>query len=338
MFDYDPSSSTCNLAPHVTLKNRNWFDYTQANDDGASIHVLDCMEGPLNLFGPPDFGLWGQNGWTLTSECEHLGQHDKEVKSDWEPVLRSRNNIWIEMRCQKDQKIVLRKRIDLSDLSLDLNQEYLTEMKPRGILRSWLQALGSSDSLARAGKTHKVDLKIGSAASKSFELAEEDGSTFEIAHVLHDLKSIESVDVDLTITAKENGTSVFIAPPELLVDVPRHIGCFDASEFTLGTPKAVSAMTPAKCLTACHKESTDFIYGLLQDGTQCFCQEALDWNELNRLTDDKCDVPCFGNENELCGGAQPVSIYIGSRRVHVLTTELHKFSSVRIVSVIISME
>ena len=51
----------------------------------------------------------------------------------------------------------------------------------------------------------------------------------------------------------------------------------------------------------------------MKAGSECYCLESVPTNHLVH-TEDKCDAPCAGDSNKLCGGQQALHFYIASKQ------------------------
>ena len=67
-------------------------------------------------------------------------------------------------------------------------------------------------------------------------------------------------------------------------------------------------MTPVKCLVLCKNANSRF--GLLHQGNTCHCFKSLPIDDLIPLPGDKCNFPCTGDNNQLCGGIASYAAYV----------------------------
>ncbi|XP_078608665.1 uncharacterized protein LOC144880404 [Branchiostoma floridae x Branchiostoma japonicum] len=65
------------------------------------------------------------------------------------------------------------------------------------------------------------------------------------------------------------------------------------------------ALTVEECILACAAFSTS--YAGMQNGVECFCGEEYDRH--GRAMESECDVPCGGNNDQICGGFYRNSVY-----------------------------
>jgi len=64
-------------------------------------------------------------------------------------------------------------------------------------------------------------------------------------------------------------------------------------------------MSISRCFGFCSKRKGLSYFGLT-NGNECFCAAAID---ASPLTKDKCDKPCPGNSQDMCGGFQSTNVY-----------------------------
>ena len=68
-------------------------------------------------------------------------------------------------------------------------------------------------------------------------------------------------------------------------------------------------MTIQRCITLCRQKNS--VYAVLRAGNACHCQEEKFQNE-NRIEDSECNIPCAGDDSDICGGQQErMSVYDG---------------------------
>ena len=95
------------------------------------------------------------------------------------------------------------------------------------------------------------------------------------------------------------------------------LGCYaygSGAEFPMQAPAdKYPSMTVAVCTGAC--DDGDFSFAALQGRNVCWCGDR----NLGMLTGDGCNVECWGNSTELCGGLENMNVYqkvdIGSQSV-----------------------
>jgi len=64
-------------------------------------------------------------------------------------------------------------------------------------------------------------------------------------------------------------------------------------------------MTPQMCIEHCHEKGKK--YAGLQYGKQCWCGN--EYGKHGKVDDDKCDMPCSGDPDTMCGASFYNSIY-----------------------------
>ena len=72
-----------------------------------------------------------------------------------------------------------------------------------------------------------------------------------------------------------------------------------------------SQMTIQKCINSCLQQNGGMRYAGLQAGNRCFCgtEERYEEFKVNIRDDSECDTTCVGNEDEICGDEQRLSVY-----------------------------
>lgn len=85
-----------------------------------------------------------------------------------------------------------------------------------------------------------------------------------------------------------------------------HLFCiyFDDLDWT-GKSTEAGNMTPEKC----GRECCGAMYFGLVGGTECFCLDGPGHIVPEELSEE-CDVPCGGDEGEMCGGEMSVEVYV----------------------------
>jgi hypothetical protein len=113
-----------------------------------------------------------------------------------------------------------------------------------------------------------------------------------------------------------------------------HYGCFSDK---LGSGNRVLSgitfanvghhqVTNTKCVAYCEKRG--FSMAGTEYGGQCFCGNALVGS--TELADDKCDMPCEGDDEQTCGGHLALTVYkkdASTRRRRHLSAHTHKHFS-----------
>ncbi|KAH3745392.1 di-glucose binding within endoplasmic reticulum family protein [Pelomyxa schiedti] len=92
-----------------------------------------------------------------------------------------------------------------------------------------------------------------------------------------------------------------------------YLGCYiDSSDRDLdGYSFSDASMTVLMCSYACAiLRSPPYKYYGLQYSTYCFCGDS--FGEYGRVDDSECNMPCGGDQSEMCGSAWRNSIYINS--------------------------
>jgi len=91
-----------------------------------------------------------------------------------------------------------------------------------------------------------------------------------------------------------------------------YTGTRDLPHFAMSSP----SMTPMMCATAClnyfgtpcsYCLPNTQIYMGIQNGTYCFCNNGMNFGSYGTATN--CNVPCGGNNQEMCGGSQANSVW-----------------------------
>ncbi|XP_072016829.1 uncharacterized protein [Amphiura filiformis] len=88
--------------------------------------------------------------------------------------------------------------------------------------------------------------------------------------------------------------------------VPGYVGCFRRNNIDMNVLNIDSSqnMTSRLCINLCQKEYGTLRYAGLVDGNICKClDEDFLKNTPDMSEDINCDVPCSGDENDVCGGA-----------------------------------
>ncbi len=88
----------------------------------------------------------------------------------------------------------------------------------------------------------------------------------------------------------------------------------------------VHQVTTTKCVAYCEKRG--FSMAGTEYGGQCFCGNALVGS--SELCEDKCDMPCEGDNKEICGGHLALTVYKkngSARRRRHLSAHTHKHFS-----------
>ena len=85
------------------------------------------------------------------------------------------------------------------------------------------------------------------------------------------------------------------------------LGCFHDQQTSRRLPFQLVnfMMTINVCIGACYRRNYNFAG--LQTGSECWC--GYETNLKDKLKDDRCDIPCSGNKNELCGGKLANQVY-----------------------------
>ena len=102
-------------------------------------------------------------------------------------------------------------------------------------------------------------------------------------------------------------------------DEPAYLGCFrdnlprDLQVYIPTHPATIGA-----CVDTCKSQS--FSIAALRNSDLCFCGNS--YRKSNQVTEKECDMPCYDNSYEVCGGFMTFSQYwtgksVGSI-VHIL--------------------
>lgn len=68
--------------------------------------------------------------------------------------------------------------------------------------------------------------------------------------------------------------------------------------------------TLKRCLEYCSALSPELRFAGVSYGLRCECgYEDAEYDRGGRLWDSHCDYPCWGNDEEKCGGYGKISIY-----------------------------
>lgn len=90
------------------------------------------------------------------------------------------------------------------------------------------------------------------------------------------------------------------------LDEPAYLGCFrdnlprDLQVYIPTHPATIGA-----CVDTC--KSQGFSVGALRNSDLCFCGNA--YRKSNQVADKECDMPCYDNSFEVCGGFMTFSQY-----------------------------
>lgn len=101
---------------------------------------------------------------------------------------------------------------------------------------------------------------------------------------------------------------------------PGYVGCYSYSRYTpsnsLFDRLDSQGMTLRVCKNHCGHQA-QHLYAALYDGHVCYCGTRDFMLEMAkfRLPDAKCRDPCGGNDHEICGGYNALSIYDGKRSI-----------------------
>lgn len=75
------------------------------------------------------------------------------------------------------------------------------------------------------------------------------------------------------------------------------------------------SVTVKSCLDAC--DAGDFALGGVEFGNECWCGNSIQYN--NRAASPaKCDKPCAGDGNNICGGADALNLYQNGRKKYTI--------------------
>lgn len=89
------------------------------------------------------------------------------------------------------------------------------------------------------------------------------------------------------------------------------VGCYNDSRFTrtLAQPQVLAVggqgMTVGQCTTACQQQS--YRYAGLEYADECYCGDTIQYSAGPAASG--CDMPCYGNSSEFCGGANTINLY-----------------------------
>ncbi|XP_060574339.1 uncharacterized protein LOC132732018 [Ruditapes philippinarum] len=87
----------------------------------------------------------------------------------------------------------------------------------------------------------------------------------------------------------------------------RYLGCYDNYPRILENAHTYSTgMVTELCVARCI--SGGYLYALTESGHWCQCGNDFSPNE--KLTEDRCNSACPGNEDQFCGNAYVGSVYI----------------------------
>lgn len=99
-------------------------------------------------------------------------------------------------------------------------------------------------------------------------------------------------------------------PKENLPASNKTIGCYkDEKDYRLLSgyfTNFKSSNSPKKCITMCLQSG--FPFAGVQYGTECFCGANAPPVDL-KIPDEKCDMKCSGDPEELCGGYFAMNVY-----------------------------
>ena len=100
------------------------------------------------------------------------------------------------------------------------------------------------------------------------------------------------------------------------LSVPGYLGCFNNNNDEDVLPDKrwrYDNMTIAECLQFCRRSRTTgpvMRFAGVHSGSYCLCGvDSTEYDRHGRLEDWRCDQPCAGNEYEICGGYETISIY-----------------------------
>lgn len=79
------------------------------------------------------------------------------------------------------------------------------------------------------------------------------------------------------------------------------------SNHDLQTKIDLKRTTQEDCAKACAMRDKTFSYFGLQNGTSCYCGK--DHGKYGKLSDDKCNITCDGNDAETCGGHEANNVF-----------------------------
>ena len=89
-------------------------------------------------------------------------------------------------------------------------------------------------------------------------------------------------------------------------DEPAYLGCFrDNLPRDLQVYIPIHPSTIGLCVDTC--KSQGFSVGALRNSDLCFCGNA--YRKANQVADKECDLPCYDNSFEVCGGFMTFSQY-----------------------------
>jgi len=104
----------------------------------------------------------------------------------------------------------------------------------------------------------------------------------------------------------------------LPIDEPAYLGCFrdnlprDLQVYIPTHPATIGA-----CVDTC--KSQGFSVGALRNSDLCFCGNA--YRKSSQVADKECDMPCYDNSFEVCGGFMTFSQYwTGKTRKRLVKT------------------
>ena len=123
------------------------------------------------------------------------------------------------------------------------------------------------------------------------------------------LTPLPNFPLTVTVDAKlDVGGTLIVSPPELIVDLPIEIGCFNK----LAGESSIKQTSPQLCLVHCKTESKRF--ALINDLGVCSCLGALDHNVLSEINIDRCNHLCSEDESHhRCGGISATSIFVSGK-------------------------
>ncbi|XP_072022780.1 uncharacterized protein [Amphiura filiformis] len=89
--------------------------------------------------------------------------------------------------------------------------------------------------------------------------------------------------------------------------VPGYVGCFNRNNIYTNLLKDIGSrqnMTTRLCIHLCQEEYGTLRFAGLVDGNMCIClDEDFLKNGANKEKDRNCNVPCEGDETDICGGS-----------------------------------
>lgn len=121
-------------------------------------------------------------------------------------------------------------------------------------------------------------------------------------------KSLSTTSKSSTHTTSTTSKTTLLPTPSQTIGSYSYLGCANQT-----SPLALAGMskTDSKKMTTetCQKYCLDNNYGLAatQNGGTCYCGNGL--QSYSAVGQKSCNVPCTGNNTEVCGGAKSLSVW-----------------------------